>query len=64
MAADVAGRALATGKTGAQPRVRTPGRRARQRALDRRRQAARRDHAPPLTALWHQGDDRHQRREA
>jgi hypothetical protein len=64
MAADVEGRALATGKTGAQPRVRTPGRRAWQRALDRLRQAARRDHATPLTALWHQVADLHQRREA
>jgi RNA-directed DNA polymerase len=54
MAEDVEGRELAQGKTDEHPRVRTPRRSALQRALDRRRQAARRDHAKPLTALWHQ----------
>jgi RNA-directed DNA polymerase len=34
------------------------------RALDRRRQAARRDRAKPLTALWHHVYDLHRRREA
>jgi RNA-directed DNA polymerase len=53
-AEDVEGRELAKGKTGEQTRVRTQRRRALQRALDRLRQAARRDHAKPLTALWHQ----------
>ncbi len=49
----VEGRELAKGKTGEQTRVRTQCRNALQRALDRIRQAARRDHAKPLTALWH-----------
>ena len=49
----VEGRELAKGKTGEHTRVRTPCRKALQRVLDRIRQAARRDHAQPLTALWH-----------
>jgi len=49
----VAGRALAKEKTGEPTGVRTQRRSALQRALDRIRQAARRDHAPPLPALWH-----------
>src|SRR4030095_9121029 len=49
----VEGRELAKGKLGEQTRVRTQRRSALQRALDRIRQAARRDHAKPLTALWH-----------
>ena len=53
MAEDVEGRELAKGKTGEQNRVRTQRRGALHRALDRLRQAARRDHAKPLTALWH-----------
>jgi RNA-directed DNA polymerase len=53
MAEDVEGRGLAKGKTGEQTRVRTQCRSALQHALDRIRQAARRDHAKPLTALWH-----------
>jgi len=53
MAEDVEGRELAKGKAGEQTRVRTQCRSALQRALDRIRQAARRDHAKPLTALWH-----------
>jgi RNA-directed DNA polymerase len=52
-AEDVEGRELAKGKTDEHTRVRTQRRRALQRALDRRRHAARRDHAQPLTALWH-----------
>jgi RNA-directed DNA polymerase len=64
MAEDVEGRALATGKTGAHTRGRTPRRRARPRALDRLRQAVRRDHATPLTARWHQVDEINRRREA
>ena len=64
MAEDVEGRELAKGKTGEQPRVRTQRRSALQRALDRLRQAARRDHAQPLTALWHHGDDSNRLREA
>ena len=63
-AAAVAGRALAKGKTGEHTRVRTQRRSARQRALDRLRQAARRDHAPPLTALWHPVYDSNRLREA
>ena len=51
MAEDVEGRELAKGKTGEPTRVRTPCRNARQRALDRIRQAARRDHVQPMTAL-------------
>ncbi|HSX77143.1 MAG TPA: hypothetical protein VLQ80_01030, partial [Candidatus Saccharimonadia bacterium] len=43
----VEGRELATGKTGEQTRVRTQRRSALQRALDRIRQAARRDPAKP-----------------
>jgi RNA-directed DNA polymerase len=53
MAEDVEGRELAKGKTGEQNRVRTQSRSALHRALDRIRQAAQRDHAKPLTALWH-----------
>jgi RNA-directed DNA polymerase len=60
----VEGRELAKGKTGEQTRVRTQRRSALQRARDRRRQAARRDHAQPLTALWHPVYDIHRRREA
>lgn len=60
----VEGRELAKGKTGEPTRVRTQRRSARPRALDRRRQAARRDPAKPLTALWHHGDDIHRLREA
>jgi hypothetical protein len=64
MAEDVEGRELAKGKTGEHTRVRTQCRSALQRALDRRRQAARRDHAKPLTALWPQVYDINQLREA
>jgi RNA-directed DNA polymerase len=64
MAEDVAGRELAKGKTGEQTRVRTQCRSALQRALDRLRQAARRDHAKPLTALWHHVYDINRLREA
>ena len=64
MAEDVEGRELATGKTGEPPRVRTQGRSALQRALARRRQAARRDPATPLTALWHQVYDLNRLHEA
>jgi hypothetical protein len=49
--------------------MRVPGDReqrrgALQRALDRIRQAARRDHAKPLTALWHHVYDINRLREA
>jgi len=64
MAADVEGRELAPGKTGEQTRGRTQCRSALQRALDRIRQAARRDHAKPLTALWHHVYDIKRLREA
>ena len=60
----VEGRALAKGKTGEHTRVRTQCRSALQHALDRIRQAARRDHAQPLTALWHHVDDVNRLREA
>ena len=50
----VEGRELAKGKTGEHTRVRTQSRSALHRARDRIRQAARRDHATPLPALWHQ----------
>jgi len=60
----VEGRDLAKGKTGEPTRVRTQRRSALQRALDRRRQAARRDHATPLTALWHHVYDINRLREA
>ena len=60
----VEGRELAKGKTGEQTRVRTQRRSALQRALDRIRQAARRDHAKPLTALWHHVYDIDRLREA
>jgi len=60
----VEGRELAKGKTEEHTRVRTQRRSALQRALDRRRQAARRDHAKPLTALWHHVDDINRLREA
>ena len=60
----VEGRELAKGKTGEHTRVRTQRRSALQRALDRRRQAARRDHAKPLTALWHHVDESNRLREA
>ena len=49
----VEGRALAKGKAGEHNRVRTQRRGTLQRALDRIRQAARRDRATRLTALWH-----------
>jgi len=58
------GKGLAKGKMGEQTRVRTQCRGALQRALDRLRQAARRDHAKPLTALWHHVYDIHRLREA
>ena len=64
MAEDVEGRELAKGKTDEQTRVRTQRRSALQRALDRLRQAARRDHAKPLTALWHHVYDINRLREA
>jgi RNA-directed DNA polymerase len=64
MTEDVEGRELAKGKTGEQTRVRTQRRSALQRALDRLRQAARRDHAKPLTALWHHVYDINRLREA
>jgi retron-type reverse transcriptase len=64
MAEDVEGRELAKGKTGEQTRVRTQRRSALQRALDRLRQAARRDYAKPLTALWHHVYDINRLREA
>jgi hypothetical protein len=64
MADDVEGRELAQGKTGEQTRVRTQCRSALPRALDRIRQAARRDHVKPMTALWHHVDDINRRREA
>ena len=64
MAEDVEGRELAKGKTGEHTRVRTQCRSALQRALDRIRQAARRDHAKPLTALWHHVYDINRLREA
>jgi hypothetical protein len=64
MAEDVAGRELAKGKTDEQTRVRTQRRSALQRALDRIRQAARQDHAKPLTALWHHVYDINRLREA
>src|SRR5215510_457881 len=48
----VAGRELAKGNAGKQTRVRTQGRAARSRALDRVRQAAK-ESAMRLTALWH-----------
>ena len=64
MAEDVEGRELAKGKTGEQTRVRTQCRSALQRALDRIRQAARRDHAKPMTALWHHVYDINRLREA
>jgi RNA-directed DNA polymerase len=57
MAEDVEGRGLAKGKTAEHTRGRTPCRSALHRALDRRRQAARRDHAKPLPALGPQVDD-------
>src|SRR5262249_32366801 len=63
-AEDVEGRELAKGKTDEHPRVRTQRRSALQRALDRRRHAARREHAKPLTALWHHVDDINRLREA
>jgi RNA-directed DNA polymerase len=64
MAEDVEGRELATGKTGEQTRGRPQCRSALQRARDRLRQAARREHAKPLTALWHHVDDLTRLREA
>lgn len=64
MAEDVEGRGLAKGKTGEQTRVRTQCRSALQHALDRLRQAARRDHTKSLTALWHHVYDINRLREA
>jgi hypothetical protein len=64
MAEDVEGRELATGKTGEHTRGRTPRRSALHRARDRIRQAARRDHTQPLTALWPQVDESNRLREA
>jgi group II intron reverse transcriptase/maturase len=64
MAEGVEGRELAKGKTGEHTRVRTQRRSALQRALDRIRQAARKDHAAPLTALWHHVYDIDRLREA
>ncbi|HEX6736983.1 MAG TPA: hypothetical protein VF310_01795, partial [Vicinamibacteria bacterium] len=64
MTEDVEGRELAKGKPGAQTRVRTQCRSARHRALDRRRQAARRERAKPRTALWHPVDAINRLREA
>jgi RNA-directed DNA polymerase len=64
MAAGVAGRARATGQPGEPTRGRPQGRRVLSRAPDRRRQAARRDHAAPLTALWPQVYDIDRLREA
>jgi retron-type reverse transcriptase len=60
----VEGRERAKGKTGEHTRVRTQCRSALHRALDRRRQAARRDHAKPWTALWHHVYDVNRLREA
>jgi RNA-directed DNA polymerase len=60
----VEGRELAKGKTGEHTRGRTQRRSALQRALDRIRQAARRDHAKPLPALWHHVYDSNRLREA
>ncbi|HSF29852.1 MAG TPA: hypothetical protein VLK82_05175, partial [Candidatus Tectomicrobia bacterium] len=64
MAEGVEGRELAKGKTGEHTRVRTQGRSALQQALDRIRQAARKDHATPLPALWHHVYDIERLREA
>jgi hypothetical protein len=60
----VEGRELAKGKAGAHNRVRTQGRSARPRALDRRRAAARKDRTRRLTALWPHGSDIDRLREA
>jgi RNA-directed DNA polymerase len=60
----VEGRELAKGQTGEQTRGRTQRRSALPRVLDRIRQAARRDHAQPLPALWPHGYDSNRRREA
>jgi group II intron reverse transcriptase/maturase len=60
----VEGRERAKGKTGEHTRVRTQCRSALHRALDRRRQAARREHAKPWTALWHHVYDGNRLREA
>jgi retron-type reverse transcriptase len=60
----VEGRELAQGKTGEPTRVRTPSRSALHRALARIRPAAPRDHAKPLTALWHPVDASNRRRGA
>jgi retron-type reverse transcriptase len=64
MAEAVEGRELAKGKPGEHTRVRTQCRSARHRALDRIRQAARREHMQPLPALWPQVYDIHRLREA
>jgi RNA-directed DNA polymerase len=60
----VEGRELATGKAVEHTRVRTQCRRARPRALDRIRAAARTDRTMRLTALWHHVYDIDRRREA
>ena len=60
----VEGRELAKGKAVEQNRVRTQRRGTLQRALDRIRQAARRDRATRLTALWHHVYDIDRLREA
>jgi hypothetical protein len=57
------GRELAKGNAGQQTRVRTQGRAALSRALDRGRQAAR-ESARRLTALGHHGYSSDRRREA
>jgi hypothetical protein len=64
MAEDVEGRGLAKGKTGEPPRGRTQGRSALPQALDRLRQAARREPPQSLTALWPHVYDSHRLREA
>lgn len=58
------GRELAKGKAVEHNRGRTPRRDPLSRALDRRRQAARRDRARRLTALWHHVSDIDRLREA
>ena len=60
----VEGRELAKGKTVEQNRVRTQCRSALQRALDRIREAARKDRRMRLTALWHHVYDIERLREA
>src|SRR5262252_1098574 len=62
-AEDVEGRELAKGNSGQQNRVRTQGRVALSRALDRVRQAAK-ESGKRLTALWHHVDAIDRLREA